>query len=343
MLRFEHIAYLNALFLVPVLVVFFVLYMAWRKRALKRFGDLEITGRLMPLRSESRQVFKFILLITAYCFLVIGAANPQMGSKLEKVQRKGSDLVIALDVSNSMLCQDIRPDRLTRAKQALSRLIDNLEGDRIGIVIFAGKAYIQLPITADYAAAKMFLNTINTNIVPSQGTVIGDAIDLGIQSFTQTDRGRAVIIITDGENHEGDAVQSAAKAAEQGIRIYTVGMGSAEGAPIPVFDQSGRQTGFKKDKQGQTIITRLNETMLQQIASAGNGIYVRASTGRDGVSAIFDEINALEKTEIETRMFADYESRYQYFLAIALILLVAEMTLSWRRSRWAGRINLFKP
>lgn len=341
MFRFEHIAYLNALFLVPVLIGLLIAYMIWRRKALRRFGDPEVTSRLMGARSEMRQVWKFMMMLVALISLVIGLANPQIGSKLEKVQRKGSDLMIALDVSNSMLSQDIRPDRLTRAKQALSRLIDNLEGDRIGIVVFAGKAYIQLPITADYAAAKMFLNTISTSIVPSQGTVIGDAIDLAVQSFNQEDRGRAIIIITDGENHEGDALESASKAAEKGIRIYTVGMGTAEGAPIPVYDQAGRMTGYKKDKQGQTIVTRLNETMLQQISSAGNGTYVRASTGRDGLSGIFDEINALEKSEIETRMFADYESRFQYFLAVAIFFLVAEVFISRRKSRWTDKIRLF--
>lgn len=341
MFRFEHIEYLYALLLLPLFMLLFAYFYAWRKRAFKRFGESRVISRLMPLRSDGKLILKFILLMVAYAFLVIGTANPQIGSKLEKVHRKGADLVIALDVSNSMLAQDIRPDRLTRAKQAISRLIDQLEGDRIGILVFAGKAYVQLPITADYAAAKMFLNTISTNIVPTQGTAIGEAIDLAVKSFSQVDRSRAIIIITDGENHEGNAVEAAEQAAEQGIRIYTIGMGSAEGAPIPVYAANGQMAGYKKDKQGQTVISRLDETMLQQISSAGNGIYLRASTGRDGLSQIFEEINSLEKADIETRMFSDYESRFQYFIAAALFFLFIEMVVSQRKSRWADKIKLF--
>ena len=342
MFRFEHIEFLYALLLLPLFLLLFAYFFGWRRRAFKRFGDIRVISRLMPLRSDGKLVAKFILLMVAYVFLVIGIANPQIGSKLEKVHRKGADLVIALDVSNSMLAQDIRPDRLTRAKQAISRLIDRLEGDRIGILVFAGKAYVQLPITADYAAAKMFLNTISTNIVPTQGTAIGEAIDLAVKSFSQVDRSRAIIIITDGENHEGNAIEAAEQAAEQGIRIYTIGMGSSEGAPIPVYAPNGQMTGYKKDRQGQTVISRLDETMLQQISSAGNGIYLRASTGRDGLSQIFQEINSLEKADIETRMFSDYESRFQYFIAAALFFLLAEILISQRKSRWADKIQLFK-
>ncbi len=275
----------------------------------------------------------------AYVFLIIGLANPQIGSKLEKIQRKGADLIIALDVSNSMLSQDIRPDRLTRAVQGISKLVDRLEGDRIGIVVFAGKAYVQLPITTDYSAAKMFLSTISTQMVPSQGTAIGDAIDLAVESFKDDERSKAIIIITDGENHEGDALESARAAAAKGIKIFTIGMGSPEGSPIPVYDANGRQTGYKIDRQGQTIISKLDETALQQIASAGNGIYVRASTGQDGLTKILDEINSLEKQEIETKMFSEYEGRFQYFLAISLLLLIIEFLIPERKSKWADKIK----
>jgi Ca-activated chloride channel family protein len=341
MFRFEHIEYLYALLLIPFFSILYFLYHLWKKRALKRFGEASVIGQLMPWHAPRKQVFKFILLMLAYGFLVIGLANPQIGSKLEKVQRKGADLVIALDVSNSMLAQDIRPDRLTRAVQGISKLIDRLEGDRIGMVVFAGKAYVQLPITTDYSAAKMFLTTISTRIVPSQGTAIGEAISLSANSFGEDERSKAIIIITDGENHEGNAIEEAAAAAEQGIKIFTIGMGSPEGAPIPVYDDFNRQTGFKSDRQGQTVISRLDETMLQQIASAGSGIYVRASTGQDGLSRILDEINALEKQEIETKMFSEYEGRFQYFLAISLILLLIELLIPDRKSRWADKIKLF--
>ncbi|NTV84184.1 MAG: VWA domain-containing protein [Bacteroidales bacterium] len=341
MFRFEHIEYLYALLLIPFFSVLFILYSIWKKRAVRRFGDWEVIAQLMPLLSGKKQVLKFIIFMLAIGFLVIGLANPQIGSKLEKVQRKGADLVIALDVSNSMLSQDIRPDRLTRAVQGISKLIDRLEGDRLGIVVFAGKAYVQLPITTDYSAAKMFLSTISTQMVPSQGTAIGDAIELAIQSFKEDERSKAIIIITDGENHEGNVLEAAQLATEKGIKIFTIGMGSPEGSPIPLLDNLGRQTGFKTDKQGQTIVSKLDETTLQQLASAGNGIYVRASTGQDGLSRILDEINALEKQEIETRMFSEYEGRFQYFLAVSLFLLILEFIIPERKSRWADKIKLF--
>jgi Ca-activated chloride channel family protein len=341
MFRFEHIDYLYALLLIPVFTGLFILYRIWKKKALKRFGDWDVISHLMPYLSGPKQVLKFIILMLALGFLIVGLANPQIGSKLEKVQRKGADLVIALDVSNSMLSQDIRPDRLTRSVQGITKLIDRLEGDRIGIVVFAGKAYVQLPITTDYSAAKMFLSTISTRMVPTQGTAIGDAIELSAQSFKEDDRSKAIIIITDGENHEGDALESAEIAVEKGIKIFTIGMGSPEGSPIPVFDNYDRQTGYKTDRQGQTVVSRLDEATLQQVASAGNGIYVRASTGQDGLSKILDEINALEKQEIETRMFSEYEGRFQYFLAISLFLLLLEFLIPEKKSKWAGKIKLF--
>jgi Ca-activated chloride channel family protein len=341
MIRFENIEYLYGLLLIPLFVLAFILYLIWKKRALKRFGEMPVISRLLPEMSSVKPVIKFSLLMIGYVFLLIGAANPQIGSKLEKVERKGADLMIALDVSNSMLAQDVRPDRITRATQAISKLIDELGGDRIGIVVFAGKAYMQLPITTDYAAAKMFLSTISPGMVPTQGTAIAEAIEMATGAFKQDDRSKALIIITDGEDHEGDALKAAQEAAEKGIRIYTIGMGSAEGTPIPVYDQNGNQMGFKKDKQGQTVISKLNETILQQIASAGNGIYIRATTGRDGLGRIFEEINQLEKAEIETQMFSEYEDRYQYFIAIALLFLLLEFLLPEKKSKWADKIKLF--
>lgn len=341
MLRFEHIEYLYALLLIPFLSTLFILYLIWKKRAFRMFGDWEVVAQLMPMLSSQKVVMKFIILMLAFGFLIVGIANPQIGSKLEKVQRKGADLVIALDVSNSMLSQDIRPDRITRAVQGISKLIDRLEGDRIGIVVFAGKAYVQLPITTDYAAAKMFLSTISTQMVPSQGTAIGDAIELSVQSFNEAERSKAIIIITDGENHEGNVMEAAEIATEKDIKIFTIGMGSPDGSPIPLFDQFGRQTGYKTDRQGQVIISKLDETTLQQLASAGNGIYVRASTGQDGLGKILEEINALEKQEIETKMFSEYEGRFQYFLAISFLLLLIELIIPERKSKWADKIKLF--
>lgn len=342
MIRFEHIEYLYLLLGLPVFVGIFMFSMHLRNKALKQLGDRKVLRRLIPDAAKEKVIFKFILMMLAYVFLVIGIANPQTGSKLEKIEREGIDIIVALDISNSMLAQDIKPDRLTRAKQALYKLIDKLQGDRIGIIIFAGKAYTQLPITTDYAAAKMFVSTISTKDIPSQGTAIGEAIELGFESFEPEDQSKAIIIITDGENHEDNAIDAAKAASELGIYVYTIGMGLPDGSPIPVINSYGQETGFKKDREGNTVITRLNEVMLQQIAAAGNGDYVRANNTQAGLSKIFKKINALEKSEIETRMFTDYEDQFQYFLGFALLLIFIEFFIFDRKTKWARNIKLFE-
>jgi len=339
--QFASPEYFYGLLMIPLFIIIFVLMLSWRKKALIRFGDMKLVNRLIPDKSNSSAIIKFFMLMLAYTFIIFALANPQIGSKLEKVERKGIDIVIAIDVSNSMLAQDIKPNRLLRARQSISKLIDKLKNDRIGIVVFAGNAYTQLPVTTDYSAAKLFLSTINTDIVPTQGTAIAEAIELATESFDENNHEKAIIIITDGEDHEGDAIQAATAAAEKGIRIYTIGMGLPEGGPIPVFNKSGDQTGFKKDLKNNTVITKLNETMLQQIASAGNGKYVRANNAQTGLSIIFDEINQLEKTEFESRVFSDYEDRFQYLLAPALLLLLFEFIILERRGRRFRNVNLF--
>nr|NQU94044.1 VWA domain-containing protein [Bacteroidota bacterium] len=301
MLKFAEPGYFWGLLMIPVFIIVFVLFLAWKKRTLNRFGDSSLLLRLMPDKSRTKSTLKFMLLLFAYLLLIIGLANPQIGSKLEKIERKGIDLVIAIDVSNSMLAQDIKPSRLIRAKQAISKLVDKLKNDRIGIVVFAGNAYTQLPITTDYSAAKLFLSTVSTDIVPTQGTAIAQAIQLATDSFDENDHNKAIVIITDGEDHEGDAVEASKKATELGIHVYTIGMGLPEGGPIPTYDRNGNQVGFKKDLKNNTVITKLDETMLQQIASAGNGKYVRANNSQSGLSIIFDEIDNMEKTEFESR------------------------------------------
>ncbi|MBN1338298.1 MAG: VWA domain-containing protein [Bacteroidales bacterium] len=341
MVRFEHINLLYALFLIPLLAVVFRLMLRWRKKALALFGEKKVISKLIYNTAPGKAVTKFILLMMALAFLILGLSNPQVGSKLVEGERKGIDIMIALDVSTSMLAEDIKPNRLEKAKQSISRLIDQLSNDRIGIIVFAGKAYTQLPITTDYAAAKMFLSTINTNIVPVQGTAIGEAINLAVSSFDDQKHSKAIIIISDGENHEDDAARAAAEAAEAGIRIYTIGMGQPEGSPIPAFDQFNRKTGYKKDRQGNTVVTKLNEIMLQQIASAGNGVYVRATSASAGLQKIFDEVNKLEKTEYESKMFSDYEARFQYFIAPAILLLILELLMFDRKSRIMNKIKIF--
>ncbi len=305
-------------------------------------GDENVISLMMPSRSVWRNHFKFFLNLLTLAAIFIAIANPQMGSQLEKVKRKGIDIVIALDVSNSMLAQDIKPSRIERAKQSINRLIDDLENDRIGLVVFAGKAYTQLPITTDYAAAKLMLSTVSTDLVPVQGTSIGNAIEMAQTQFNVEKSGKAIIIITDGENHDEEALAKVAEATEQGIRIYTIGLGLAEGAPIPQY-KNGVMTGFKKDKSGSTIITRLDETMLQQIAENGKGIYVRASNTQVGLNKIFDEIKRLEQNTYDVKSYSDYEDKFQYFIGIALILIFINYIINERKSRLADKFNIFNP
>ena len=341
MIRFAHTEYLYLLLLIPVFVVLYLAWNGWRKRALKRFGELKVIRGLMPRQSSVKPLFKFIILLTAFIFLVVGVTDPQVGSKLEKVKREGIDLYLVLDVSNSMLAEDIKPNRLERAKMAISNLIDRLQGDRIGIVVFAGHAYKQLPLTTDYSAAKLFLSAVDTKIVPTQGTAIGEAINMATESFDDTQHNKAIVVITDGENHEDDAVGAAKSAVEKGIKVFTIGMGLPDGSPIPLYDRNGNKLGFKKDRQGKTVVTKLNEDMLRQIAAAGDGSYVRASNVTSGLSKILDDINKIQKKEIETRQFTDYEDRFQLFLAMALILMLVELLIANRKSKIADRFTIF--
>lgn len=327
--------------LVPVFIILYIIMKRWKRKAFRRFGDDNVIRRLFPDVSVSRPGIKFFMLMLALVFFIAALCGPLIGSKLEEVKRKGVDIIIALDVSNSMKAEDIKPSRLERSKQAISRLIDKLQGDRIGLVVFAGDAYMQLPVTTDYGAAKLFLSTIDTDIVPRQGTAIGAAIDMASTSFTDSSRKHsAVIVITDGENHEDDAIDAAKRAWEEGIRTYTIGMGSPEGAPIPVFN-NGARVGFRQDNSGQTVITKLNAEVLQEIAEAGHGRFVRASNSDDGLQVVLKDLNTLEKKEFQAKMFTDYENQYQYFAGAALLILLIEFLLGERKSKWYQKMNLF--
>ncbi|NOY51792.1 MAG: VWA domain-containing protein [Chlorobi bacterium] len=341
MIRFANIEYFWFLLLAVVFFVLYLLFNSWKKTASKNYASTKQLDGISPNSSEIKPVFKFILLLTGLVFIVIALVDPQIGSKLEKVKREGIDLMLVLDVSNSMMAEDIKPNRLVRSKMAISNLIDKLEGDRIGIIVFAGNAYKQLPLTTDYSAAKLFLSAVDTKIVPSQGTAIGEAIDMSVESFDEQEHNKAIIIITDGENHEDDAVESAKKAYEQGIKVFTIGMGLPDGAPIPIYNDYGGRTGFKKDKEGKTVVTKLDEDMLRQIAAAGNGAYARANNGSSGLSKIFNEINSIQKKEIESKQFTDYEHRFQIYIIAALIILLVELLIGKRKSKWAGKVDLF--
>ena len=342
MFKFGQIEFLYALGLIPFLIIIFIMMLKWRKKALAAFGERAVIVQLMPDVSDSKTRLKLVLQLLAFAFLVIAMAAPQTGAKLEEVKREGVDLMIALDVSNSMLAEDLSPNRIERAKQAISKLVDNLKGDRIGIIVFAGEAYVQMPVTTDYGAAKLFLNTINTDIVPTQGTAIGTAIQLAIKSLEseQKQKSRAIIVITDGENHEDDALKETENAVKQGIAVHTIGMGSPSGGPIPVY-RDKRPVGYKTDKEGNTVVTKLNEAMLQQIAVAGNGVYVRATNAQGGLNIIMEEINKMEKQEFASKMYTDYEDQFQYFIALALLFLTLDFFISRRKSKWLSNINLF--
>ncbi len=340
MFRFAQPEYFWGFWLIPVLTLFFIFSRILRKRALRKFGDLEIISQLMPSASSIRPVFKFFLLILALSAFILGAARPQFGSKLQTVKREGVEIIIALDVSNSMMAEDIKPNRLERGKRAIDRLISRLKDDKIGLIVFAGEAYTQLPITSDYTSAQLFLSSVSPEIVPRQGTAIGAAISLATRSFTPNpESSKAIIVITDGENHEDDAVGAAQEAARQGIVVHTIGMGLPQGAPIPV--NRGGQTDYRRDREGNVVITRLDEVMLEKISAAGNGIYLRASTANVGLEDILDEINKMQKTEIETQMFSEYDDLFPYFFAVGLALLLIEFLIMERKNKYLRRIKLF--
>ncbi len=342
-MRFEHPEHLYWLLIIPVLVIIYILFRLGQKRRFERFAQIGMRDQLVPTFSSRRANFKFVIFLLMVACSILALANLQSGSKMEEVKREGIDLYIAIDVSNSMNAEDIVPSRLERSKQAINKLIGDMRGDRIGVIVFADKAFVQLPITTDYSAAKMFLSTINTSLVASQGTAIAEAINLALRSFPDEAHSRAIIVISDGEDHENDAaVKAAQEAAKQGVHIYTIGMGLPDGAPIPEYNQYGHQTGYRKDKQGNTIITKLNEQMLQQIAAAGNGLYVRASNSNVGLSKIYDDVNKLDKSEIDTKVFTDYEDQFQWFVAAAIILLLIEIFVSSGKRGWEKKFNIFE-
>ena len=325
----------------PVMFVFFWVSVWSKNRRLDRFGESSLMSSLVTELSSVNTASKYMLWRLAAAFLVVALINPQLGSKMAEAKVKGIDIIVALDVSNSMMAEDLSPNRLVSARRAISKMLEELHGDRVGIIVFAGQAFVQLPITSDYAAGKLFLSTIDNDVVPVQGTDIGAAIDLSIKSFSdESPAKKAIIVITDGENHEADAVVAAQEAAEQGIRVFTIGMGSPDGTPIPQYNGRTR-TGFKKDQEGNIVVSKLNEQMLREIAKAGNGAYIRASNAEVGLEPLLAELNQIEKTDMGTVAYAEYEDRFQIFLALALLCLVLEFFLGNQKGRVAKRFKLF--
>ena len=325
---------------IPVFVIAYIIITKRKQRQLMEFGDPELMAQLMPDASKSRPIVKFTLLMVALVLLIVAAARPQYGQQEKTVKRQGIEVMVALDISNSMLAEDVAPNRLDRAKQMLSKMIDNMTDDKVGLVVFAGEAFTQLPITCDYVSAKMFLNTISPKLIPTQGTAIGAALQTAIRSFgsQESDAGRAIILITDGENHEDDATAVAKQAQELGIQVFVIGIGKPEGSPIPVPGTND----YIKDRSGQVVVSRLNEEMCQEIAQAGKGAYVRCDNTNTAMRALQQELDRIATTDLETTIYADYNEQYQSFLLIALLLLVIDCFILMRQNHRLNRMDLFK-
>ena len=328
MIHFAQAQYLLLLLLIPFFFLIHALMLRLRLRRIRKFGDEALVAKLMPSYSKAKSWLRLVFFSIGFFFFAIGLSRPQIGAKLKEHETKGAEIMIVLDVSNSMLAEDYSPNRLERAKLAISRLVDKLREDRIGLIVFAGNSFVQLPITTDYVSAKMFLNSITTGSVPVQGTAIGDAINTAMRSFSvQSEKSRAIVIITDGENHEDDPVAAAKTAAEMGVRVFTIGVGSPEGKPIPMDGE------LLKDKDGNIVVTRLDEKVLQDIAAAGNGVYVRAGNSEFGLNPIIDDIKKMEDELYSSGVFEEYDEQFMYFLAIALFFFVLELLIGDRRSK----------
>lgn len=339
MFRFANPEFLYLLFAIPLVVAFYIYAIIRKRRAMKKFGNKLLLKQLMPEVSFKRQNLKFWLLLTAITLMIFVIAGPQFGSKLETVKKEGIEVMVCLDVSNSMMAEDITPNRLEKAKQILSRLTDGFENDRMGLIVFAGDAFTQLPITSDYASAKMFLSSINPNMVSSQGTAIGTAINLAMRSFTPDEASsKTIIVITDGENHEDDAVKAANDASAKNVKVNVVGIGLPKGAPIPI---DGSSNNFMKDNAGNVVITQLNEQMCQEIAAAGQGLYVRADNTNAALKSLQGELSKLSKTEMDNKVYSEYDEQFHVIAWIVLLLLIIEFIIFERKNRIFKKVKLF--
>ncbi len=317
------------LLLIPVFFVIQALVLKFRAKRLRRFGDQALVEKLMPSYSKAKVWLRLSLFAIAFMFFILGISRPQMGAILKEHKTRGAEVMVVLDVSNSMLAQDYSPNRLERAKLAISRMVDKLRDDRIGLIVFAGNSFVQLPITTDYVSAKMFLSSISTESVPIQGTAMGEAISTALRSFSaQSDKSRAIIVITDGENHEDDPVAAARQAAELGVRVFTIGVGSPQGTMIPMGDGQ-----YLEDRDGNPVVTRLDDKVLQEVADAGKGLYVHAGNREFGLDPVIEEISRMDDEEYNSILFEEYDELYMYFLAVAFFFLVLEMLIGDRRSK----------
>lgn len=343
MFRFAQPDYLYFLLAIPLLAGLFIYLRSQQVAARNKFSSNTLFRRLAQDHSSRKGVVKAAVVVFAYAFLVVGLSNPQIGTRMEEVKQEGVDLFIALDVSKSMLAEDIKPNRLEKAKYELGNLIQRLAGDKVGLIVFSGEAFTQFPLTIDYSAASLLLDVVDVESVPNPGTAIGSAIAQAMKSFNFEDpASKVLIIMTDGENNAGDAIEQAKEAAEKGVRIFTIGLGSPQGAPIPVYNAAGQQIDFKKDRSGNVVLTKLDESSLEEIASIGKGKYFRSSNTQNELDAIYKDINALEKREFGVKKFTEFDDKFQYFLACALLLLLIEVILSDKKTEWLARYNPFR-
>ncbi|WP_274474224.1 vWA domain-containing protein [Mangrovimonas aestuarii] len=330
-----------ALAVIPLAVLIFLVLQFWKRRTQKRFANSDLLNRLSPNKSIFKPILKLIVWCLAIASLTIAMVNPKIGTKVETVKREGVDIVFAVDVSKSMLAEDVAPNRLEKAKQLVTQIINNLASDRIGIIAYAGKAFPQLPITTDYASAKMFLQNMNTDMLSSQGTAINEAIELAKTYYDDDEQtNRVLVIISDGEDHSEVAADVAEEAAKDGIRIFTIGVGDVKGGPIPI-KRNGVVLNYKKDKQGETVITRLNEETLKQIADEADGVYINGRNTSKVVEEIKEILNKMDKTEFEAKQFADFKDQFQWFLALGIALLFLDIFLLDRKTAWLKKLNLF--
>ena len=342
MIQLDEKIYFYLLFIVPVIIVLFLAIEIWKKRKQKKFADFTILKRLAPDKSQFKSTLKLIVFLLGISALIVGLVNPKIGTKLETVKREGVDIVFAVDVSKSMLAEDIAPNRLEKAKRLVSEIINQLGSDRIGIIAYAGQAYPQLPITTDYGVAKMFLQGMNTDMLSSQGTAINEAIELATTYYNDEEQtNRVLFIISDGEDHsEGEGKGAVEKATEEGIRIFTIGVGKTKGVPIPI-KRNGVVESLKKDAYGEVVITKLNESILKKIADEGNGEYIDGSNTEEAVDYIKEQLNQIDKKEFETKQISEYKDQFQWFLGVGLLFLFLDVFLLDRKTKWLKKLNLF--
>lgn len=341
MYRIEDPTYFMLFAIIPVLVVVFLLTLWWKKRTQKKFADHNLLAKIAPNSSTFKTTLKFVFLVIGISFLIVSLVNPKMGTKLKTLKREGVDVVFALDVSKSMLAEDIAPNRLEKSKQIISKIIEKLGSDRVGVIIYAGNAYPLLPITTDHAAASMFLLNANPDMVSSQGTAINEALNLAKTYYNNDEQtNRFLVIISDGEDHQEETKQIAQNIANEGVKVYTVGVGTEKGGPIPL-KLNGALIGYKKDREGETVITQRKPTVLQGIAEASNGEYIDGNRTDDPVNTIAKIIGNAQKSEFETKQFSDYKDQFQWFIAIGLLFLIIDIFFFNRKTKWVKKVDLF--